>query len=471
MMKNLIYVLLSALLIGNAFFGYRLYSRETPKDTEVTMEKLQLLMDVFQQVRANYVDEKDINIDELFDNAIKGMVFSLDPFSEFMNTKEFQDFQRESHDTFGGIGVQIHMQDGLVTVSSALKNTPAAAAGVLAGDQIIAVDDTDTTSMKMENVVKLLRGEPGTKVTITVRRSEEPEPIKIEIIRAMIENLSVSGEHIIEGTKTGYVRIETFLEPTAKQFEEAVKSLEVQGIDSLIIDLRDNPGGQVDSSVDILSYLLPPNSLVATLEGRTPQMNHEYTTHATGYRFPADIPIVVLGNRGTASAAEITISCLRDYHRAAFIGERTFGKALVQDIKDLPGGNAVKFTVAKYYTKLRTPIQGLGIRPDIEDKLTRKDIKAIFEAKSNQESDQVDPNIKTALKFFADGAEWTVYEGKPEGDYDDVLPQWQRDENRRYRMYEYDIYGDMADGEKKPDEAQPAENESTEEPQPSQEEK
>jgi len=188
-------------------------------------------------------------------------------------------------------------------------------------------------------------------------------------------------------------------------------------------------------------------------------MNNRYITRPTEYHFPANIPIVVLGSRGTASAAEITISCLRDYHRAAFIGERTFGKALVQDIKDLPGGNAVKFTVAKYFTKLHTPIQGLGIRPDIEDKLSRNDVKAIFHAKSDNESDAVDPNIQTALKFFADGAQWPVYEGKPEGDYTDTLPQWQRDENRRYRMYEYDIYGDMADGEKdkKADEPQPTE--------------
>lgn len=465
-MKNLIYVLLTALLLGNAFFGYKLYSRETPKDAEVTMEKLQLLMNVFQQVRANYVDEKDIDIDQLFDNAIKGMVFSLDPFSEFMTPVEFQDFQRESKDTFGGIGVQIHMQDGLVTISAALKNTPAAAAGILAGDQIIGVDGTDVTHMGIDDVVKLLRGDPDTKVCLTIRRPEETEPLKIEITRAIIENESVSGEHVIEGTKTGYVRIETFLEPTAKQFEEALKGLELQGIDSLIIDLRDNPGGQVDSCVDILSYLLPANSLVATLEGRNPKMNETYVTHAMGYHFPENIPIVVLGNRGTASAAEITTSCLRDYHRAAFIGERTFGKALVQDIKDLPGGNAVKFTVAKYFTKLHTPIQGLGIRPDFESVLTRKDIKAMFKAQSEKESDIADPNIQLALKFFADGAEWPVYEGKPEGDYADVLPQWQRDENRRYRMYEYDLYGDIPEGEKPAEESQPAENESLEQPQP-----
>ncbi|MCQ2402736.1 MAG: S41 family peptidase [Lentisphaeria bacterium] len=440
-MKNLLYVIVAALLIGNAAFGYRVYCKETPKDSKEVMEKLELFMEVFQQVRANYVDAEDIKIDDLFNNAIKGMVYSLDPFSEYMTPSEFKDFQEQEQDSFGGIGVQVQMRDSYLTVSSPMKGTPAAQAGILSGDQIIAIDGEDQTGKSTDEVIRKLRGEPGSAVTLTIKRPEEPEPLEITLKRMKIENPSINDIHVIEGTKTGYLRVEWFAEPTAKQFEKALQTLEDEGIDSLVIDLRNNPGGRVDVCVGILNFLLPPNSLVATLEGRDPKNQTSYSTRGTPYHFPDTIPIAVLGNRGTASAAEITISSLRDYHRAVFIGERTFGKALVQDVMDLGGGHAVKFTVAKYYTKLRTPIQGRGIRPDIRSRLSRHDFIAINNADGMAAADKIDPNIQAALKFFAEGAQWPVYEGEKEGDYADVLPQWQRDENRHYRLYDYDIYG------------------------------
>lgn len=445
--RNLAYLFLAALLLGNALFGYRLYSRETPKDADAVMEKLDLFMDVFQQLRANYVDAEEVDIDSLFDNAIKGMVLSLDPFSEFMTPNEFQEFQNQEEDAFGGIGVQVHLVDGVLTVSSTMKGTPAAAAGILAGDRILAIDGEPQQNRALDAIVSKLRGEPGTSVKLAIQREGETKTFDVVLERARIENESVSDVHVIEGTKTGFLRIDWFMDPTAKQFIAALKSLVEQGIDSLIIDLRDNPGGRVDICVDILSCILPEDSLVATLEGRTPAMNTQYKTHASDFRLDEKIPIAVLGDRGTASAAEITISCLRDYHRAVFIGDRTFGKALVQDVKDLGGGRAVKFTIAKYYTKLRTPIQGRGIRPDIEDRLRRKDFIAIYNAKNAGGADAVDPNVKTALEFFASGAQWPEYQGEAEGDYDDLLPQWKRDGQRHYRFFEDSAEPSDEDGE------------------------
>lgn len=450
-MKKLLYSILVVALLANAFFGFRVYSLEIPNDTKEILEKMELFVDVLQQVRANYVDEDEVDIDSLFNSAIKGMVYSLDPFSQFMTPDEFNEFLKQEDDSFGGIGVQVHMQDGLLTVSSVLRGTPAAEAGVLAGDQITAIDGVDQKGKALDEIVGKLRGAPGSKVTVTIKRPDEAEPIEVPLARAIIENESVSDVHVIEGTRTGFLRIDWFMEPTAKQFEKALKELEVKGIDSLIIDVRNNPGGRVDTCVEILSYFLKPNDLIATLEGRNSNVSSVYKAAPTEYHFPDDLPIAILGDRGSASAAEIMISTLRDYHRAVFIGERTFGKALVQDVRDLGGGNALKFTIAKYYTKEHTPIQGIGIKPDIESKLVRKDYIAIMKAKSKAEADTLDPNVQAALEFFRNGAQWDVYKGNPAGDYPDLLPQWQKDETKHYKLYDYDIYQDLAEGEKEGD--------------------
>ncbi|MCQ2397071.1 MAG: S41 family peptidase [Lentisphaeria bacterium] len=443
----------------NVFQGYKVYSREKPEDAEVIMKKLELFMEVLQHIRSEYVDADEIDIDELFDNAIKGMAYTLDPFSEYMTPSEFKSFENDSNDTFGGIGVKVQMLDGYLTVSSTMNGTPAAAAGILAGDKIIAIDGEDQTGKNTDDVIAKLRGDIGSKITLTIKRPETPAPIEITLERAEIANISVSDAHVIEGTSTGYLRVELFATPTVEQFDAALKELEVQNIDSLIIDLRNNPGGQLETCVEMLGRLLPPKSLVATLEGRSSEYNMEYFTSASvPYHFPDKIPIAVLGNRGTASAAEITISCLRDYHRAVFIGERTFGKALVQSVEPLGGSHALKLTTARYFTKLHTQIQGRGIKPDIQSHLRRRDYIAINMAKDINAADKIDPNVRAALKFFEDGAEWPVFTGKEESDYDDILPQWQKDENHRYKVYDYNIYHDLEEGS----EAEGQENDSDE---------
>ncbi len=445
-MKKAIFLsVLAAFLLGNAIVGYSLQSKEEKggEELQATLENVDLFLEVLQQVRANYLDWENTEIDRLFEAAIKGMVSSLDPFSEFMTPEDYQEFMAEERDTFGGIGVQVHLQEGILTISSVIRDTPAAAGGLMSGDQILAIDGEPLRGKKLEEIVGKLRGTPDTEVRITVRRPQDEEEEKtweLTLVRQSIENPSVNDVHVIQGTKTGFLRIDSFVTPTAVQFGKAILELQNQGIDSLILDLRGNPGGQVQTCVLVLSYLLPKDLLVATMENRNGEVERAWYTQDCPVHLPPEIPIVVLGDRGTASAAELAISCLRDYHRAAFVGDRTFGKALVQDVANLSGGNALTLTIAQYYTKERTPIQGKGIRPDFPDPLTRQQHLEIFAGKNLEEIDQKDPNIQTALQFFAQGAQWPVYQGKPEGDYEDILPQWRRDSQRQYQMQDFIPY-------------------------------
>ncbi|MGN0866083.1 MAG: S41 family peptidase [Oligosphaeraceae bacterium] len=440
-MKKVIFLLVFAvLLLCNVFVGYSLQQTVNQENFTEAMEKMELLLEVLQQVRANYLEQEGTEVGELFDAAIKGMVLSLDPFSSFMTPPEFKEMEEE--DVFGGIGVQVHLQEGILTVSSVFRDTPASEAGLMAGDQILAIDGENQQGKKLDEIVGKLRGAPGTEVKVTVRRPKEEgeETWDMTMTRREIQNPTINDVHIIQGTKTGFVRIDSFTEATTDQFRSAIQELTEQGMDSLILDLRGNPGGRVKACVDVLSCFLPKDTLVATLEGRGGEIKDVYYTRKLSAYLPPEIPVAVLGDRGTASAAEIAISCLRDYHRAVFIGDRTFGKALVQDVMNLSGGNGLTLTVAQYYTKERTPIQGRGIRPDIPEPLTRQQYLDIAHAKNQEEIDRMDPNIQTALAFFAQGAQWPVYQGKSGGDYEDILPHWRRDDHRQYQMQDFRLY-------------------------------
>ncbi len=439
-MKKVISLLvLAALLLGNAVVGYSLQNNGSNAAFKESMENMELFLEVLFQIRSNYLEKEGTEPNQLFDAAIKGMVVSLDPFSGFMTPSEYREYERDEADTFGGIGVQVHLQEGILTISSVIRDTPAAESGLMSGDQILAIDGEPQKGKNLDEIVGKLRGEAGTEVKLTLRRPKEEgeETWDQVLVRKEIQNPTVNDVHVIQGTKTGFLRLDGFTEPAVEQFRKALQELMDQGIDSLILDLRGNPGGSVSACVDILSFFLPKDSLVASMEGRSEEAKGIYFTRQKSLSFPPEIPIVVLGDRGTASAAEITISCLRDYHRAAFVGDRTFGKALVQDVMNLSNGYGLKLTIAQYFTKEGTPIQGKGIRPDFPDPLTRQQYLEIFNAETLEERDQKDPNIQTALAFFAQGAQWPVYQGNPQGDYDDILPQWHKDAFRQYQMQDF----------------------------------
>jgi carboxyl-terminal processing protease len=262
------------------------------------------------------------------------------------------------------------MRDNILTVMSPLENSPGAKAGLQPGDQIVRVEGRPTEGLKIHEAVSQLKGKPGTDVTITLHRPSNDETWDVTITRELIPLVSVKDARLIEGTKVGYVRVLQFSDPTADELEAKLKGLMKQGAESLILDLRNNPGGLLESAVDICSMFLKPGDLVVSTEGRRPSQKQLFKARRRDWSLPGRIRMAVLVNGGSASAAEITSGCLRDYHRALLIGEKTFGKGSVQNIIDLPDGSALRLTTAMYYTPSRQVIHKHGIKPDIEVVLT-----------------------------------------------------------------------------------------------------
>ena len=443
--KKVIFLcVLAALLLVNAVVGYRLQSKEeeTGENSQIIaiLKKTNLLLEVFQEVHGRYLEREGSETKQLFTAAIKEMMSRLDPYSYFMTPADYQANLTMDRDTSDGIGVKVYFREGILTVSSVLPNTPAAVAGLMSGDQILAVNGKPLRGERQGEMMGKVQGTPGSEVTITVRRpqgEEEEKTWDLTLVRQTIEKSSVDSVHVIQGTRTGFLRIDSFTNPTPTQFRKAILELQDQGIDSLILDLRGNPGGLVPSCVAVLSCLLPKDLLVNVTEYRNGEVGMAWFTEESPVSLPPEIPIVVLGDRGSASCAELAISCLRDHHRAAFVGDRTYGKALIQTVRQLSGGNAISLTVAQDYTKEHSPIQGKGIRPDFPDPLTRQQYMDIYSGKPWEEIDQKDPNIQTALRFFAQGAQWPVYQGNPEGDYEDILPHWRRDAQGQYKEQDF----------------------------------
>lgn len=342
-------------------------------------------MQVLRLVRKDYVDESKIDYRDLVYHALHGMVNSLDPFSDFMPPEQYESMKESTEGEFGGLGVIVTIRDDVLTIIAPIEDTPGSRAGLLAGDQIVAIEGKSTRGMSMRDTIKLLKGKPGTKVTITVHRPATGKIRDYTIERALIPLVSVKDATVLKGTDIGYVRITQFSDPTAAALRKALEKLVKQGIGSLIVDLRNNPGGLLESSVDICSYFLKPNTLVVSTEGRRPSQKHEYRSRK-GYKFP-DLPVFILINGGSASAAEIMSGCLRDWKRATLVGERTFGKGSVQNVIELPDGSALRLTTAMYYTPTRRLIHKHGIEPDIEVTLSEAEIRALLEAQQSVKND------------------------------------------------------------------------------------
>jgi carboxyl-terminal processing protease len=362
---------LAGILALNLFVGYQVYSNEAKQAKEDdAFEKIGVMMRVIHLIRKDYVDGDKIGYEDLIYNALHGMVNSLDPFSDFLPPAQLQEMMEETEGEFGGLGVTVTMRDNILTVMSPLENSPGAKAGLQPGDQIVRVEGRPTEGLKIHEAVSQLKGKPGTDVTITLHRPSNDETWDVTITRELIPLVSVKDARLIEGTKVGYVRVLQFSDPTADELEAKLKGLMKQGAESLILDLRNNPGGLLESAVDICSMFLKPGDLVVSTEGRRPSQKQLFKARRRDWSLPGRIRMAVLVNGGSASAAEITSGCLRDYHRALLIGEKTFGKGSVQNIIDLPDGSALRLTTAMYYTPSRQVIHKHGIKPDIEVVLT-----------------------------------------------------------------------------------------------------
>src|SRR5437762_6016837 len=325
-----------------------------------TYKQLNLFGDVFELVRNDYVD--DVKDDTLVEGAINGMLTSLDPHSNYLNTKNFNDMKVQTRGEFGGLGIEVSMENGLVKVVSPIDDTPAARAGLKPGDLITHLDGDPVQGMTLPEAVEKMRGPVSSEIKLTIRR-EGRDPFDVKLTRATIKIQSVRSH--LEGDNIGYIRVTTFNEQTDTGLNNAMKNLKQQAGNKLVgvvLDLRNNPGGLLDQAVSVSDAFLEKGEIVST-RGRRGEDAQRYNARAGDVA--GGLPMVVLINGGSASASEIVAGALQDHHRAILLGTRSFGKGSVQTIIPLPGHGAMRLTTARYYTPSGRSIQAKGIDPDI----------------------------------------------------------------------------------------------------------
>jgi len=396
------------------------------KENSLPLEQLRNFSDIFARIKSDYVEQ--IGDKELLENAIRGMLSGLDPHSTYLNVEEYKELKIGTTGQFGGLGIQVGMEDGFVKVISPIDDTPAYKAGIKAGDLIIRLNNKSVKDLGLNDAVKLMRGKPGTTIELSVVREGKDEPIKFKLKRAIIKVKSVKS-HLLE-PGFGYVRISTFQSRTASHLSDAIKKLikkNAAPLNGLVVDLRNNPGGVLNAAADVSDLFIEKGKLVYT-KGRTDESYFEYTAS------PIDIlnkaPIVVLINAGSASASEIVAGALQDHKRAVIMGTKSFGKGSVQTIQELRSGGAVKFTTARYFTPNGRSIQAEGIVPDInlEDiEITTKHKSSFSQLKESDLSGHIsNPNDKAEKNKTVNNKS---SKNKPE---DDMVTRLQQD----YKIHE-----------------------------------
>lgn len=359
-----------------------LYAETDAGKESLPLEDLRIFAEIFGRIKSSYVEPIDDK--ELLENAIRGMVSALDPHSSYLSADEYSDLQVGTKGEFGGLGIEVGMEDGFIKVIAPIDDTPAKRAGVKAGDSIIRLDETPIKGMTLNEAVKLMRGKPGTKIQLTIIREGQTNPITIDVVRDVIKVTSIRSR-LYDGLY-GYIRISQFQSRTMKDMEKALAKLNKEAggeLHGLIIDLRNNPGGILNAAVAVSDAFLDEGLIVYT-EGRIDDSALRF--EATRGDLVDGAPIVVLVNEGSASASEIVSGALQDHHRAVIMGRQTFGKGSVQTIIPINQQTAVKITTARYYTPSGRSIQAEGIKPDIElldlelSKKEKKSIKPIKEA-------------------------------------------------------------------------------------------
>ncbi|MBU2477627.1 MAG: S41 family peptidase, partial [Gammaproteobacteria bacterium] len=325
-----------SLSIGHGVFA----ERETPQSA-LPLEELRSFSDVFARIKADYVEP--VEDKALLENAIRGMLTGLDPHSAYLDQEQFKELQVGTSGEFGGLGIEVGMEDGFVKVIAPIDDTPAQRAGVESGDLIIRLDDTPVKGMSLNDAVKIMRGKPGTDIILTIVREGQEKPLKITVTRDVIKVKSVKQRMLSEGF--GYVRISQFQATTADNLVEAIDALKKEGkLRGLVLDLRNNPGGVLNGAVAVSDAFLEKGLIVYT-EGRIADSRLRF--NATPDDVTSGAPLVVLVNQGSASASEIVAGALQDHHRAIVVGTRTFGKGSVQTIVPLSNDTAVKLTTAR----------------------------------------------------------------------------------------------------------------------------
>ena len=354
-----------------------------PSSTEsrLPLRELRLFTQVFEQIRLGYVEE--VSDTELLNNAIAGLLLELDPHSVYLDTEHYSDLQESATGEYGGLGLEVGGERGLIKVISPIDDTPAAKAGIEAGDLIVEMNDAPVRGMGVQKAIDKLRGEKGTSIKLTVYREGQDGPLEFEVVRDTIQISSVRSRFLEPGY--GYVRVSHFQRSSGSDFianVEALKADNKQILKGLVLDLRNNPGGLVPASIELAGALIDGGTVVYT-EGRLPSANHSFEAEVGDIL--DGVPVVVLINGGSASASEIVAGALQDRQRAAVIGTQSFGKGSVQTVIPLGDGRAVKLTTARYFTPNGRSIQAEGIVPDIV--VERAEIRPIKMRERTREAD------------------------------------------------------------------------------------
>lgn len=415
-------LLVLGLIVGISLgTGSHVWAERTsaPADNRIPLEELRNFTEVLDRIKQDYVESVDDKT--LLENAIRGMLSGLDPHSAYLDTDAFKELQVGTSGEFGGLGIEVGMEDGFIKVISPIDDTPAQRAGIRTGDLIIRLDDTPVKGMTLPEAVKKMRGKPNTEITLTIVRAGEEKPLKITVVRDIIQVKSVKSRLLEPGM--GYVRITQFQAKTMQSLNQAIDQLKQENkgpLKGLVLDLRNNPGGVLNAAVEVADAFLDKGLVVYT-EGRSEGTRQNFS--AT----PGDVlqgaPIVVLVNGGSASASEIVAGALQDNRRAVVVGEQTFGKGSVQTILPLTNDTAVKLTTARYYTPKGRSIQAEGIVPDIKlQKLTvaqteEPSVEALKEADLTRhlENSKLKQKEETKQKEEAKEPKPAPAEGKTEG--------------------------------------------------------
>jgi carboxyl-terminal processing protease len=395
------YFIVGILLGLTLAIGHSVYALKDNQD--IPFEDLQAFTEVFSRIKSDYVEGVDDK--SLIEDAIRGMLSGLDPHSSYLNTSEFSDLKIGTTGKFGGLGIEVGMENGFVKVISPIDDTPASRAGVQASDLIIKLDDKQVKGMTLNDAVKIMRGEPNTDIKLTIVREGESKPLVINITREIIRVKSVKNRMLEPGY--GYVRITNFQSRTTTDMLKAISDLQKETtLEGLILDLRNNPGGVLNGAVGVSDAFIDKGLIVYT-EGRIDDSSHRY--QATPGDSLNGAPLVVLINGGSASASEIVAGAMQDHKRAIIMGTKSFGKGSVQTIQELRNGSAVKLTTARYFTPNGRSIQAKGIVPDIRLKKLKiaadKDKEGVsFSEKdldgrlSNPNGESSEPDASTELK-------------------------------------------------------------------------
>lgn len=372
-------------------------------ESRLPLRELRLFTQVFEQIRLGYVEE--VSDTELLNNAIAGLLLELDPHSVYLDTERYSDLQESATGEYGGLGLEVGGESGLIKVISPIDDTPAAEAGIEAGDLIVEMNDAPVRGMGVQRAIDKLRGEKGTSIKLTVYREGQDGPLEFEVVRDTIQISSVRSRFLEPGY--GYVRVSQFQRSSGSDFianVEALKADNKQILKGLVLDLRNNPGGLVPASIEMAGALIDGGTVVYT-KGRLPSANHSFEANAGDIL--DGVPVVVLINGGSASASEIVAGALQDRQRAAVIGTQSFGKGSVQTVIPLGDGRAVKLTTARYFTPNGRSIQAEGIVPDIV--VERAEIRLIKMRERTREAD-LEGHLATADNDASADSENSVIE-------------------------------------------------------------